>query len=490
MKKGWVIFSLALAGAAFAGRYAPVLVEQKPQDTTLTTEKQEKEKKDVRQEKDTTLTAEKQEKERERVLNTPISVNVRNVPLTYLASLLSQHVKVPIVLRDIAYPPQVQAGQGGQAQAGQGGQTQAQSEYLTLSYFSDGKPLYQVLDEITGMLDLWWKYESGRIVIYKYEAKVFTLHLPFLQKKIDEKNGSITLAYQREFTKNLEASLQKLLRDSGSKVSVDEMGNVYVVGNPSEIRVIESAVNKINENFTKPIPLKVKVYLVSDRDFVSLGLSFDITSGSVRSTLLPAVADPIFSLSVTTRRIVARLDALAQEGKATLIEDNVLTALNGQPMVYSPVQKQRIISRFDLSFVAPTGDGGPSTATPTITMQTEDVQTGSMLIIVPYFVNEDTIAVDLYRRQDSLERLDTKKVDLAGFTNEVALPLVATRTNLNQTLLKKGETLVLFSSAQTLEQFKDRGIPFLKNIPILGYLFSTKEKTNELFRLVITIEFM
>jgi general secretion pathway protein D len=411
-----------------------------------------------------------------------------------LASLLSQHVKVPIVLREIAYPQQVQtAGQGGQVQAGQGGQTQAQSEYLTLSYFSDGKPLHQVLDEITGMFDLWWKYEGGRIVIYKYEAKVFTLHLPFLQKKIDEKNGSITLAYQREFTKNLEASLQKLLRDSGSKVSVDEMGNVYVVGKPSEIRAIENAVNKINENFTKPIPIKVKVYLVSDRDFVSLGLSFDITSGSVRSTLGSAVTDTIFSLSVTTRRIVARLDALAQEGKATLVEDNVLTALNGQPMVYSPVLKQRIISRFDLSYVSPTTTGsGPSSsaATPTITMQTEDVQTGSMLIIVPYYVNEDTIAVDLYRRQDSLEKLDTKKVDLAGFTNEVALPLVSTRTNLNQTLLKKGETLVLFSSAQTLEQFKDRGIPFLKNIPILGYLFSTKEKTNELFRLVITIEFM
>ncbi len=98
--------------------------------------------------------------------------------------------------------------------------------------------------------------------------------------------------------------------------------------------------------------------------------------------------------------------------------------------------------------------------------------------------------MDLYRRQDSLERLETKRVDLAGFENEVALPLVATRTNLNQTLLRRGETLVLFTSAQTLEQFRDSGIPFLKNIPILGYLFSSKERTKELYRLVITMEFM
>jgi general secretion pathway protein D len=462
MRKGWVIFSLALAGTTFAGRYDPVPVDYRRDNGVVLTKKQAE--------------------ERESVLNTPVSVNVRNVSLTYLASLLSQHARVPIVLRDIAYPQQVQT-------AGQGGQTQAQSEYLTLSYFADGKPLHQVLDEITGMFDLWWKYEGGRIVIYKYESKVFNLRLPFLQKKIDERNGSLILAYQREFTKNLEASLQKLLRDSGSKVSVDEMGNVYVVGTPSEVRAIGNAVDKINENFTKPIPLKVKVYLVSDSDFVSLGLSWNITSGNVSSSLSSAVAGSIFTLSVATSKIEAQLNALAKSGKASLIEESVLTALNGQPMVYSPVQKQRIISRFDLSFVAPTS-GAPSSATPTITMQTEDIQTGSMLIIVPYFVSEDTIAVDLYRRQDSLERLETKKVDLAGFQNEVALPLVSTRTNLNQTLLKKGETLVLFTSAQTLEQFRDNGIPFLKNIPILGYLFSSKEKTKELFRLVITMEFV
>jgi general secretion pathway protein D len=464
MRKGLVIFSLALAGVSFAGRYDPVPANHGTQNAVFG--------------------AQHQGKKVEEVLNVPVSVNVRNVSLTYLASLLSQHAQIPIVLRDIAYPQQVQAGQGGQ--------TQAQSEYFTLSYFSDGKPLYQVLDEITGMFDLWWKYEGGRLVIYKYEAKAFNLRLPFLQKRIDERNGGISLSYQREFTRNLEASLQRLLRDSGSKLSVDEMGNVYVVGTPSEMRAIENAVSKINENFTKPIPLKVKVYLVSERDFSSLGLSWNARQGSVSSSLGFAVSGSIFNLSVATARIEAQLSALAQSGKASLIEDSVLTALNGQPMVYSPLQKQRIISRFDLSYVLPTTGTGPpsSAATPTITMQTEDIQTGSILIIVPYFVSVDTIAVDLYRRQDSLERLDTKRVDLAGFQNEVALPLVSTRTNINQTLLRKGETLVLFTSAQTMEQLRDSGIPFLKDIPILGYLFSSKERTKELYRLVITMEFM
>jgi len=450
MKKGLVIFSLALAGTTFAGRY-----DLTPAGSPSTTTKQEN-----------------------TLLSTPVSVNVRNVPLTYLASLLSQYVKVPIVLRDIAYPQQITGG---------GGQTQAQSEYFTLSYFADGKPLSQVLDEITGMFDLWWRVEVGRIVIYKYESRVMVLRLPFLQKKIDEKNGGLSLSYQREFTKNLEASLQKLLRDGNSKVSVDEMGNVYVSARPSEVRAVESAVGRINENFTKAIPLKIKVYLVNDRDFSSLGIAWNAKEGGISAGLGSAVANPIFNLSIATTRIEMQLNALAESGKAKLIEDSVLSALNGQPMVYSPLQKQRIVSRFDLTYIS-SGAGAPPT--PTITVQTEDISTGSVLIIVPYFVGEDTIAVDLYRRQDSLERLDTRRVDLAGFQNELSLPLVATRTNINQTLLKKGETLVMFSTAQTLEQFRNSGIPFLKDIPILGYLFSTKEKTNELFRLVITMEFI
>ena len=453
MRKSWVIFSLMLAGTAFAGRY-DLTPAGSPSGSPSAT-------------RENTL------------LSTPVSVNVRNVSLTYLASLLSQHVKTPIVLRDIAYPQQVQAGGGGQSQA--------QSEYFTLSYFADSKPLSQVLDEITGMFDLWWKVEGNRIVIYKYENRVMVLRLPFLQKKIDEKNGGLSLSYQREFTKNLEASLQRLLRDSGSKVSVDEMGNVYVIGTPTELRAIEGAVRQINENFTKAIPLKIRVYLVSDRDFSSLGLSWNAREGGISAGLNTAVANPIFNLSIATTRIEMQLDALAQSGRAKLIEDSVLSALNGQPMVYSPLQKQRIISRFELTYIS-SGAGAPPT--PTITVQTEDISTGSMLIIVPYFVEEDTIAVDLYRKQDSLERLDTRRVDLAGFQNELSLPLVATRTNMNQTLLKRGETLVLFSTAQTLEQFRDGGIPFLKNVPILGYLFSTKEKTNELFRLVITMEFI
>jgi type II secretory pathway component GspD/PulD (secretin) len=465
MRKSWVIFSLVLVGTTFAGRYdltpagSPSGSPSATQENTL--------------------------------LSTPVSVNVRNVPLTYLASLLSQHVKTPIVLRDIAYPQQVVGGQQtitlGQGGQLQGGQTQAQSEYFTLSYFADGKRLSQVLDEITGMFDLWWKVEGGRIVIYKYENRVMVLRLPFLQKKIDEKNGGLSLSYQREFTKNLEASLQKMLRDSSSKVSVDEMGNVYVSARPSEVQAVESAVGRINENFTKPIPLKIKVYLVNDRDFSSLGISWNAKEGGISAGLNPAVANPIFNLSIATTRIEMQLNALAQSGKAKLIEDSVLSALNGQPMVYSPLQKQRIISRFELTYIS-SGAGAPPT--PAITMQTEDISTGSMLIIVPYFVDEGTIAVDLYRKQDSLEKLDTRRVDLAGFQNELSLPLVSTKTNINQTLLKRGETLVMFSTAQTLEQFRDSGVPFLKDIPILGQLFSTKEKTKELFRLVITMEFI
>ncbi len=466
MRKSLLIFSLFVAGFSFAGRYDIVPSSSSGSSTVLNND----------------------------VLSRPVSINVRNVGLPYLFSLVSQTTGVPIILRDIAYPQQI-VNPTQTATAGATGSTaQAQNEYLTISYFAQGKPLWQVLDEITGYFDLWWKYEAGRVVVYKYESKVYRVALPFLQKKIDEKNNSLSVSYTREFANGLEEKFRNLLRDSNSKVSVDEMGNIYVYARPSEVRLIEEAIKQINSTFTKEIPLKVSVFLVSDTDFKSLGVGAKFNSGSVSGTLNSALLNPIFSLSIATRHYLITLDTLARSGKAKLIEDSLLYALNGQPIYYSPLKKQRIVSKFQLEYISAVSgsEGGSNTTTttvPTITTDTEDIEEGTTLIIVPYYIGEDSIVVDLYRKQSNIDEIKVQKVNLAGFENQVSLPILSTRTNLNQTVLKKGQTLVLFSNAYTLEQLKESGIPFLKDIPVLGLLFGTKEKTNETYRLVITITF-
>jgi type II secretory pathway component GspD/PulD (secretin) len=425
------------------------------------------------------------------ILDTPISINIKDVALPYLFSIISNQIGIPIMFRNIDY----QTSASGGTSSGS-----SQNDYLKISYFADDKPLRHVLDEITSSLDLWWKYEDGRIVIYKYESKVFHLALPLTTKTIDEKSGALSLSYKRSFLDNLQPSLEKLLYDKNSKVSVDQMGYVFVYARKSEVETIEKAIDKINKTFTTTIPLKVTALLISDSDFLELGINLNYTQNGnntlpfLNATLSGAnqVSNPIFNLSVLTSYLQAKLAALAQSGKAYILENNYLTALNGQPVYYAPSQKQRIISKYELIFVPTAGPNTTNqTTVPTITVNTEDLNLGSSLVLIPYIIDEETkrIAVDIYRQDNTLNGLEYKTVNLQGYTNQIAIPNLSSYTNLNEITLYPGQTLALFTGAQTIKQMQNQGIPFLKDIPIIGYLFKEQQDTNKKFRLLILLTY-
>jgi type II secretory pathway component GspD/PulD (secretin) len=64
---------------------------------------------------------------------------------------------------------------------------------------------------------------------------------------------------------------------------------------------------------------------------------------------------------------------------------------------------------------------------------------------------------------------------------------VQTYSDIQQSVVKKGEGIIIVSSTVTQESLKKSGIPFLQNIPIIGYLFGTTTKETDRFQIVITI---
>jgi len=409
---------------------------------------------------------------RDRILMKPISINTKQVPLPFLMSIISQQAGIPIVLREINYP------------------SSANNEYMQVSYFAEGKPLYQVLDEITGMFDLWWKKEGGRIVIYKYEGKTYRLTLPLMKKEINTGTQEVKIVYDRKFIDGIEENLSKLLYDSKSKVSVSQTGFVFVFGRKSEVESIEEAISKINKNFTMSIPLRVRVAIIRDDKGTSTSISFrSLLSRNFPISFTPAGTNGIFSVGVIRGDAEAFFNFLHNTFKAKIVEDAQLFALNGQPIVYEQKEKTRIISRFQLSYVAP-GQGQTQNATPTITMQTEDIsRSGTSLYIVPYYIDEDRVVVDLFRKGEKLKKLDTESVNLSGFENKIALPTTSEQSNLSQTVIRRGETLVLFTGDMTSKEIAESGIPFLKDIPVLGYLFKSHDSSDNKYRIVMTITF-
>ena len=435
----------------------------------------------------------------------PITININNVTFEYLFNHISNYVKVSIVMRNFESDSSGTFTSTTSTTTQIGGNSRILP--ITVSYYATNKPLKLVLDELCGMYDLTWKVEDYRIVIYRYEEKVFQVKLPILEKIISLNDDALTLKYQKDFYQNLETSLKSLLKDGSSKITINNMGYIAVRARPSEIRIIEQTVNKINKYFTSTIPLRITVLIVRLNNSNTAGLNvfklksdnqqaFNFNLSRENNLNLTNALNLSFAGIFKNWSLEGLFQILSEYGDVKVLEDLHMRAINYQPLIWKPQKKQRIISNFQLTYMstAPTGTGtgqttGNITTVPQVTTQTEDIDEGSNLIIVPYYLTDDgeQIVVDMYRSQKEILELTNWNVNLGNGNNTIILPKVQTYSDIQQSVVKKGEGIIIVSSTVTQETLRKSGIPFLQNIPIIGYLFGTTTKENDKFQIVITI---
>ena len=465
----------------------------------------------------------------EQRLETPLSINTAETPMTFesLINYISNAIRIPIILKN--FYASTSGGTVAPMPASSGttnipfGITQI--GYVT--FYANSEPAKYVLDQLCGLYDLSWKVVGNKIVIYKYEQKIFHIQTPLLKQRLNIEqqinqgtnlasssggttasggNSGLNLLYNRKFNlKAIEDSIKAILKDRYDSVSINNLGYVFVRARPSEIRMIEKYVNRLNKYFSTPITLKLSVFIVKLNNNTTAGLNIfnfakavnapnTIISSGVSQSITSTGFSP-FTIGVTNLSNQYIFQALQQIGNAKTLESELFTTLNGEPLIWSPTTQQTIVSNYQLTYLEPTaGHVASTTSTPTITTQTQVLQTGSTLVIVPYLEKEngqDEVVLNLYRAQASLPQAPKVfNVDLAGSQNQLELPTIQTYSQLQGTILKKGQTFVLLSSLVTSKQIQKEGIPFLQNIPVLGYLFGTHIHEDDKFQIVVTLKYV
>lgn len=464
--------------------------------------------------------------ETERKLYKPITINVNNVSFEYLFSLISNYAKVPIILRDFESSGTTSSSGGvtggttggpsggaatpmpaGVGSPGSSATIGGSSKFGYVSYYTENKPIRYVLDELCGLYDLSYEItDDGKVIVYRYKSDVFQIRLPALIEDINLTDDYLTLKYEKDFYNNLENSLKGLLKDSNSKITINDMGYVTVRARPSEVELIKKTVERINQYFTTTIPLRITVMIVKLDNKRTLGINaLNWTQSNVGSglslktgfagTITPANA---FTIGVSGAKLSSIIQALGEIGDVKILEDNQMRSLNYRPILWKPLTKQRILSNVQITYMqtatgGTTDNGGTTTGTmttPQLTTQTEDVDQGSNLVLVPYVLDEKggRIVINFYRSQKDILKLQNWSVNFGNSgSTQIILPTVKSYSQLQGTELRKGEQLILFSSTLTTEQIQKEGIPFLQNIPVLGYLFGTEVKEKDRFQVVITI---
>lgn len=117
------------------------------------------------------------------------------------------------------------------------------------------------------------------------------------------------------------------------------------------------------------------------------------------------------------------------------------------------------------------GYGGPSS-------QYQQLKVGIGLDVTPY-INQDGLVVMEINQQ--IEEID-------GYTeiaNVGKVPNTASKTLSAQVAVKDRETIILGGFIRTSDSKNNDGVPILKDIPLLGFLFNKSSKSNERKELIV-----
>jgi general secretion pathway protein D len=280
----------------------------------------------------------------------------------------------------------------------------------------------------------------------------------------------------------------------------DETTNSVIVTTfPRNWQEIEATIKQLDRQ-PRQVLIEVLVAEITLTDDIRLGVDWALKEGrfaftSQSSTASPAVIGPILpnpliaaapltlpgpgltAFTFATDRFLLLLNALASENKVNILSN---------PHVLTSENKKAVINVSD-SIPIVTSQQVPigGTTTPTSTATTSVIGTqsveyrdaGVILTVTPRIGEKGTVALDVKQE-----------------VNDVGNPEPPTGSR--RIIKREAETSVVLMNNMTLAlgglirdslRTESRGVPFLKDIPVLGYLFGAKVRTVNKTELLLLI---
>ena len=341
------------------------------------------------------------------------------------------------------------------------------------------KTWQEALDIVCELQDLTWLIQDKYITIQRtatYQAK---------QKKIAEqveqeeqsaplvrKNFAVRHAKAEELRSVLES-----MKSPRGKITVVERSNSIIVYD-ADSRITQMS-NALEELDVETLQIMITAKLVVVNSNLARELGVDWTSAMGSTALTPGVAGmPSGSNAGGTRTSgaiqsfpnngVSGLAGAATSITASLLDNNMQIAINSimgdastevlaSPQVSTLDNMEAIVFMGDKISIRVIDDKGESS--------TQLVETGIKLTVTPHVSGDNRILLDLHPENNSYD-YDTK--------GEV---VISTQEAKTKVVVADGETVVIGGLTRNENVESESGIPFLKDIPVLGHLFKHTKKT-------------
>jgi len=262
--------------------------------------------------------------------------------------------------------------------------------------------------------------------------------------------------------------LEILLTGRG-KIETDERTNALIVTDIADRvqRVREMAT--ILDYKTPQVEINAKLVDIDTRTIRDLGINWELTGlnegdasvdFSVDAALPSTVGTVDFSLIGTDADLNATLEALERQDKAHIISNPRITTADNK--------EAKIVVGKKIPLVVADEAGNAITQLTTI---------GIKMSVTPHVNQDNRITLDLVPEVSDLSSQATVQGGIVIVTSEAS----------TRVIVENGQTAVIGGLVRTNESTVESGVPYLMDVPLLGYLFKSENKVQEERELLIFV---
>ncbi len=261
-----------------------------------------------------------------------------------------------------------------------------------------------------------------------------------------------------------------------TRFTVDPSGNrIIFTGTSNDYAKLVSLLEQLDTP-TPEVLIEVQIAEVSLRNDSNFGVDFnwkDIGLGNltVRSSGL-GVGSSGLSVGTLGNHVDATLNAFASNRRVKILSTPILTARSGGTAELQVGQDIPVLT----SQRAANNQNG--TGATDILQSIDYRSTGVLMTIEPIVFSDNRI--DLTISQEVSSEVDTTN-------STISSPTISNRSLSTQLSLEDGETAVMGGLIQRSFTTDEKGVPFLKDIPVIGQLFSSDGQSSDDTELVILI---
>ncbi len=205
------------------------------------------------------------------------------------------------------------------------------------------------------------------------------------------------------------------------------------------------------------------------------GIDWHEVGGSVESTFGdPFTGDSARSATLVTRLISLR-NANVRAVLATISTTSNVRVLSTPELLATNNREARVLVGSRVPFISSQRLGNDIAVDRAV--QYENV--GTQLTIIPTINQDDYVSVQILQEVSTL----TRQTVAAAFD----APVISTREASTRAVIRHGQTVVIAGLIGDNREETESGIPFLRDIPLLGYLFKNKSITNNRTELAIFV---